>query len=88
MHGMSGYSRLLFVLQTYRPIQIKRLGNVGPPSMTLAHIQRGVKHDTVTQYWANVNNNPVLGQRLVFDRLLDRRGERTDTKLIGRTNER
>ena len=56
--------------------------------MTLAHIQRGVKHDTVTQYWANVNNSPVLGQRLVFDSLLDRRGERTDTKLIGRTNER
>ena len=24
--------------------------NVGPPSVTLAHIQRGVKHDTVTQY--------------------------------------
>ena len=27
--------------------------NVGPPSVTLAHIQRGAKHDTVTQYWAN-----------------------------------
>ena len=26
--------------------------NVGPPSVTLAHIQRGAKHDTVTQYWA------------------------------------
>ena len=24
--------------------------NVGLPSVTLAHIQRGVKHDTVTQY--------------------------------------
>ena len=28
--------------------------NVGPPSVTLAHMQRGVKHDMVTQYWANV----------------------------------
>ena len=27
--------------------------NVGRPSVTLAHIQRGVKHNTVTQYWAN-----------------------------------
>ena len=27
--------------------------NVGPPSVTLAHIQRRVKLDTVTQYWAN-----------------------------------
>ena len=40
--------------------------------------------------WAN--NSPALGQRLVFDRLHDRRGERTDTKLtdtklIGQTNE-
>ena len=25
-----------------------------PPSVMLAHIQRGVKHDTVTQYWVNV----------------------------------
>ena len=37
--------------------------------------------------WAN--NSPTLGQRLVFDRLQDRRGERTDTKQqIGQTNER
>ena len=52
---MSG-CRLLFVLQTFRPIQIKKKGwvNDGPPSVTLAYIQRGVKHDTVTQYWANV----------------------------------
>ena len=29
--------------------------NVGPPSVMLAHIQRGDKHDTATgQYWANV----------------------------------
>ena len=28
--------------------------DVGPPYVTLAHIQRGAKHDTVTQYWANV----------------------------------
>ena len=28
--------------------------NVGPPSVTLAHIQLGAKHDTVTQNWANV----------------------------------
>ena len=27
--------------------------NVGPPSVTLAHIQRGAKHDMVTQYWVN-----------------------------------
>ena len=31
--------------------------NVGLPSVTLAHIQRGAKHDTVTRYWA------MLGQR-------------------------
>ena len=36
--------------------------------------------------WAN--NSPTLGQRLMFDRLQDRRRKRTDTKLIGRTNER
>ena len=30
--------------------------NVGPPSVTLAHIQRGVKHKSVTQYWANVGS--------------------------------
>ena len=30
--------------------------NVGPPSVTLAHIQRGAKHDMVTQYWANVGS--------------------------------
>ena len=35
--------------------------------------------------WAN--NSPTLGQRLVFDRLHDRRRERTDTKLMWRTNE-
>ena len=29
--------------------------NVGPPSLTLAHIQSGTKHSTVTQYWANVS---------------------------------
>ena len=40
--------------------------NVGSPSVTLAHIKRGAKHDTVTQYWANVNRTY-------------RRGERTDT---------
>ena len=28
--------------------------NVGRPSVTLAHIQRGAKHDKVTLYWANV----------------------------------
>ena len=32
--------------------------NAGPPSMTLAHIQRGAKHNTVTQYWANVGSAP------------------------------
>ena len=26
--------------------------NVGPTSVTLAHIQRCAKHDTVAQYWA------------------------------------
>ena len=30
--------------------------NVGPPSVTLAQIQRGAKHDTLTQYWANVGS--------------------------------
>ena len=30
--------------------------NVGSPSVTLAHIQRGAKQDTVTQYWANVGS--------------------------------
>ena len=35
--------------------------------------------------WAN--NSPALDQRLVCDRL-HRRKERTDTKLIGRTEER
>ena len=29
---------------------------VGPPSVALAHIQRGAKHDTITQYWANVGS--------------------------------
>ena len=62
--------------------------------MTLAHIQRGVKHNTVTQYWANMlaqrhrrwaNNSPALGQGLVFDCLHDGQRERTDTKLIRRT---
>ena len=37
--------------------------------------------------WAN--NSLTLGQRLLFDRLQDRRRERTDTKQqIERTNER
>ena len=48
--------------------------DVGPPSVTLAHIQCGAKQKTVTQYWANVgsmsrrwvNISPALGQRLVF----------------------
>ena len=46
----------------------------------LAHIQRGAKHDTVTQYtglmlaqrrirWANIS--PALGQGLVFDHTED-----------------
>ena len=54
--------------------------NVGPPSVMLAHIQRGAKHDTVTQYtglmlaqrhirWANIS--PALGQCLVFDHTED-----------------
>ena len=30
--------------------------NHRPPSVTLAHIQRGAKHDTKTQYWANVGS--------------------------------
>ena len=29
---------------------------VGLPSVTLVNIQRGAKHDTVTQYWANVGS--------------------------------
>ena len=48
----------------------------------LAHIQRGAKQDTVTQYWANVgstvrrrwaNISPALGQSFLFDRLQDRK---------------
>ena len=47
----------------------------------LAHIQRVAKHNTVTQYWANLaqrreqwaNISPALNQRLVFDRLHDRK---------------
>ena len=49
---------------------------VGPPSVTLAHIQRVAKHDTVTTYyclmlaqrcrrWANIS--PALCECLVFD---------------------
>ena len=30
--------------------------DVGPPSVTLAHIQPGAKHDTLAQYWANVGS--------------------------------
>ena len=30
--------------------------NVGPSSVTPTHIKRGAKHDTVTQYWANVGS--------------------------------
>ena len=30
--------------------------NIDRPSVTLAHIQRGAKHDMVTQYWANVGS--------------------------------
>ena len=30
--------------------------NAGPQFLTLAHIQRGAKHDTVTQYRANVGS--------------------------------
>ena len=30
--------------------------NVGPPSVTLAHIQRGARQNTVTQYWANAGS--------------------------------
>ena len=33
------------------------VNDVGLPSVTLAHIQRGAKHDTVTQYWANVGSS-------------------------------
>ena len=62
--------------------------NVGPPSVSLAHIQRGAQHDTVTQYWANVgsaywqcfNISPTLGQRLVLDAFTI---ESTGEKLMG-----
>ena len=47
------------------------------PKLTLAHIQPGAKHDTVTQYWANLGQRrrrwasirPALGERVVFDHL-------------------
>ena len=70
--------------------------NVGPPSVTLAHIQRGAKHDTVIntglmlgqrrRRWANISS--ALSQRLVFDRLklmghTDRENAQTQTE---RTN--
>ena len=29
---------------------------VGQPSVALAHIQRGAKQNTITQYWANVGS--------------------------------
>ena len=33
-------------------------------SVTLAHIQRGVEHDTVTWYWANVGSaSKTVGQQ-------------------------
>ena len=32
---------------------------VGPPSVMLAHIQRGAKHDMVTQYWANAGSASI-----------------------------
>ena len=50
------------------------------PSVTLAHIQCGAKHITVTRYWANgerqrrwANISPALGQHLAFDRQHDRK---------------
>ena len=62
--------------------------NVGPPSVSLAHIQRGAQHDTVTQYWVNVgsasrqwlNISPTLGERLVFDAFTI---ESAEEKLMG-----
>ena len=59
--------------------------NAGPPSVTLAHIQRGVKLRHVNpilvlaqrrRRWAN--KSPTLGQRLVFVCLQDRWRERTN----------
>ena len=43
--------------------------NVGPPSVTQAHIKRNAKHDAVTQYWPTlaqiwVNVSCLLGRRL------------------------
>ena len=47
---------MLAVLPYYRQDALNQSWvNVGP-SVTLAHIQRGAKHDTVTQYWANVGS--------------------------------
>ena len=45
--------------------------NVCPPSVTMAHIQCGAKHDKVTQYRANVG--PAFGRRLVFYLLHDKK---------------
>ena len=42
------------VFTEYKLTQIQCLLNVGPASVTLAHIQCGTKHDTVAQHWANV----------------------------------
>ena len=47
----------------YQQDALNQTVNVGPPSVTLAHIQRGAKHDTVTQYWANVGSaSQTVGQ--------------------------
>ena len=42
----------------------------GPPSVTLAYIRRGAKHDRVAQYWAKcwlsvVDGGPILAQHWV-----------------------
>ena len=47
--------QLLDIQQTYTAmLRHWAWVNVGPPSAKLAHIQRGVKQNTVTQYWEHV----------------------------------
>ena len=41
----------------YKPTPTQSWANVSSPSATLAHIQRGAKHNMLTQYWANVGSS-------------------------------
>ena len=54
---------ILPYLHTGGIVRTRCLVNVGLASVTLAHIQRGAKHDTVTPYWANIGSaSQTVGQ--------------------------